>query len=240
MKNEKKPLIQYAACACFAISAVTNIPFIAKLLGFTGFVGSKIDAFLMILDSIGKALMAVSIAFSISNIAVVGIVSSLVSLLIRGVQCKFTIHAGFVDAKLWTSGFLWMAFWLLMAISVLLDFNKKYARISCFAAGLVELLHFVVIMPEQVAMIKEYGLSIARICDIMPVILLAIGAILLGMALPEMLEKSKKRKIAVKQPQSGTESKIEQLEKLNALLEKGYITKEEFDAKKNQIMNPKA
>lgn len=71
------------------------------------------------------------------------------------------------------------------------------------------------------------------------ILLLAVGAILLGIALPEMLEKPKKRKIAVKRPQSGTESKIEQLEKLNALLEKGYITKEEFDAKKDQIMNPK-
>mgnify|MGYP000148732819 CR=1 FL=1 len=239
MKNEKKPLIQYTACACFAISAVANVPFIAELLGFTGFVGSKIDAFLMILDSIGKALVAVSIAFSISNIAVVGIVSSFVSLLVRGVQCKFAIHAGFIDAKLWTSGLLWMAFWLLMMVSVLLDFNKKYARTACFAAGLVELLHFVMIMPEQAEMIKEYGVSVARICDILPVILLAVGAILLGMALPEMLEKPKKKEIAVKQPQSSTESKIEQLERLNRLLEKGYITKEEFDVKKDQIMNPK-
>ena len=71
------------------------------------------------------------------------------------------------------------------------------------------------------------------------ILLLAVGAILLGIALPEMLEKPKKRKNAVKKLQSGTESKIEQLEKLNALLEKGYITKEEFDAKKDQIMNPK-
>ena len=71
------------------------------------------------------------------------------------------------------------------------------------------------------------------------ILLLAVGAILLGVVLPEMLEEPKKKEVAVKQPQSGTESKIEQLEKLNALLEKGYITKEEFDAKKDQIMNPK-
>ena len=71
------------------------------------------------------------------------------------------------------------------------------------------------------------------------ILLLAVGAILLGMALPEMLEKPKKKEIAVKQPQSSTESKIEQLERINRLLEKGYITKEEFDAKKDQIMNPK-
>ena len=51
-----------------------------------------------------------------------------------------------------------------------------------------------------------------------------------------MTEKPKKKKTITKQAQGGAESKLEQLEKLNALLEKGYITKEEFDAKKKQIM----
>ena len=51
-----------------------------------------------------------------------------------------------------------------------------------------------------------------------------------------MTEKPKKKKTITKQVQGGAESKLEQLGKLNALLEKGYITKEEFDAKKKQIM----
>ena len=51
-----------------------------------------------------------------------------------------------------------------------------------------------------------------------------------------MTEKPKKKKTITKQAQGGAESKLERLGKLNALLEKGYITKEEFDAKKKQIM----
>lgn len=237
MKSKTKGIVRWLASGCFIVSAIANIPYIIRLLGLTGFVGSKSGALLMILDSIGKALMALAIVTSAFGVAIAGSVGNLLSLIIRGIRCNFTIHAGFVDARFWTSGLLGIVFWALIAISALPVLNKKYARISCFAAGLVELLHFVVIVPEQAAMIKEYGLSVARVCDILPVILLAVGAILLGMAFPEMQEQTKKKDIPVKQMQTGPENKLEQLEKLNALLEKGYVTKEEFDAKKEQIVN---
>lgn len=236
METKKKEPIRFIAGFAFVLAAASEMAFYIYLGRLLGRFSVSIP---MWIDMAGKVLTGVALFVEMSPLVLAGSAVSLISLIIRGINSHFTVNAGYINAKFWTSGLLWIIFWALVAISVLPVLNKKYARISCFAAGLVELLQFVVIMPEEVAMIKEYGLSIARICDIMPEILLAIGAILLGMALPEMLEKSKKRKITVKQPQSGTESKIEQLEKLNALLEKGYITKEEFDAKKDQIMNPK-
>ena len=41
MKNEKKPLIQYAACACFAISAVTIFPLLLNFLALRALLEAK-------------------------------------------------------------------------------------------------------------------------------------------------------------------------------------------------------
>lgn len=248
MKNEKKRTIQYLSCACFAISAITKAPYIVKLFGLIDFAGKSstfgmiLTVFLFLGEFVGNTLVAVSIALSIPNIAIVGSVISFVSLLIRGVRCKFTIF-GATDTEFWTSGLFWTIFWAIMAISALSGCNKKNTRKLCFAAGLVELIHFVVILPEQIALIEKYGWSFVRDYsaytvnfDLFPVLLLAIGAILLGIILPEMTEKPKKEEPIAKQVQVGAENKLAQLEKLNGLLEKGYITKEEFDAKKEQIM----
>lgn len=236
METKKKEPIRFIAGFAFVLAAASEMAFYIYLGRLLGRFSVSIP---MWIDMAGKVLTGAALFVGMSPLVLAGSAVSLISLFIRGINCHFTVNAGYINAKFWTSGLLWIIFWVLVAISVLPVLNKKYARTACFAAGLVELLHFVMIMPEQAEMIKEYGVSVARICDILPVILLAVGAILLGMALPEMLVKPKKKEIAVKQPQSSTESKIEQLERLNRLLEKGYITKEEFDVKKDQIMNPK-
>ena len=249
IKNEKKQMIRYVACACFIIRAVINIPSIVTLFSVMDVAKSKnstfgiiLAAFLISLEIIGEVLVTVSIALSIPNMAIVGSVMSFASLLIRGVRCKFTIF-GATDVEFWTSGLFWIVFWGVMSLSMLLGLNKKNIRKLCFAAGFLELIHFGVILPEQVALIDRYGWLF--VCenhtysvnfDLLPVLLLATGAILFGIILPEMTEKPKKKKTITKQAQGGAESKLEQLGKLNALLEKGYITKEEFDAKKKQIM----
>ena len=249
MKNEKKRIVRYISCACFAISAVINVPSIVTLFGAmdvaksgNGAFGIILAAFVISLEIIGKVLVAVSIALSIPNMAIVGSVMSFVSLLIQGVRCKFTI-IGATGAEFWTSGLFWMIFWAIMAISTLSGLNKKDARKLCFVAGLVELIHFGVILPERIALLNRYGWSFVREShtysvkfDLLSVLLLAIGTVLLGMILSEMMEKPKKKGVDVKQAQIGAESKLEQLEKLNGLLKKGYITKEEFDAKKEQII----
>ena len=51
-----------------------------------------------------------------------------------------------------------------------------------------------------------------------------------------MQKKPKNYKAVEREQKSGVESRLDQIEKLNGLLEKGYITKEEFDNKKKQIM----
>lgn len=248
MKNKKKRMIQYVACVCFTISAVMNVPYIVELFGLIGFVskngmlGMILAMFLISLEIIGKVLVVISIELLLSNMAIVGSVMSFVSLLIRGVQCKFTVF-GETGAEYWTSGLFWTIFWAIMAISMLPCLNKKSARKLCFAAGFVELIHLGIILPEQMTLLDRYGWSFVRDCstytvnfDLLPVLVLAIGAILLGMILPEMTEKPKEKEVAAKQVQIGAENKLVQLEKLNGLLEKGYITKEEFDTKKEQIM----
>ena len=237
MTAKKSEPIRFIAGFSFVLAAVSEMIvyiYLWKLLGRFSV------SILMWMDMAGKLLMGVSLFVGMSPLALVGSILSLISLIVRGINCHFTINAGFINAEFWTSGLLWIIFWALIAISALPVLNKKYARLLCFVAGFIELVHLGIIMPDQITMINKYGLSVARICDILPVFLLAIGAILLGMMFPEMTEKPKKKENVTKQAQIGAESKLEQLEKLNGLLEKGYITKEEFDAKKDQIMNPKA
>ena len=155
MKNEKKQMIRYVACACFIIRAVINIPSIVTLFSVMDVAKSKnstfgiiLAAFLISLEIIGEVLVTVSIALSIPNMAIVGSVMSFASLLIRGVRCKFTIF-GATDVEFWTSGLFWIVFWGVMSLSMLLGLNKKNTRKLCFAAGFLELIHFGVILPEQ-------------------------------------------------------------------------------------------
>lgn len=116
MKNEKKQMIRYVACACFVIRAVINIPSIVTLFSVMDVAKSRnstfgiiLAAFLISLEIIGEVLVTVSIALSIPNMAIVGSVMSFASLLIRGVRCKFTIF-GATDVEFWTSGLFWIVF----------------------------------------------------------------------------------------------------------------------------------
>ena len=230
MTAQKKEPIRYIAGLMFVLAAASEMVFYIYLGRLLGKFSVSAP---MWMDMAGKVLTGVALFVGISPLVLAGSTVSLISLIVRGINCHFTVHAGYIDARFWTSGLLWMIFWALMAVSVLPDL---YARIPCFAAGLVELIHFGVIMSEQMEMISKYGLTVANICNILPVPLLAAGAILFGIVVPEMQKKPKNYKAVEREQKSGVGSRLNQVEKLNGLLEKGYITREEFDNKKSQIM----
>lgn len=217
METRKKEPIRFIAGFAFVLAAVAEIVFYIQLGKLLGRFSIGAD---MWIDMAGKFMVGAAIFAEVPALVLAGSVVSLLSIAMR-----------MISGGVWGYGVFWAFFWSILAIAMLISFvNKKYARLFCFGAGGVEMVHFTWAVRQMGAGVIFIPLSI---------LLLAVGAILLGVVLPEMLEEPKKKEVAVKQPQSGTESKIEQLEKLNALLEKGYITKEEFDAKKDQIMNPK-
>lgn len=217
MMTKKDETIKCLSGLFFALTAVAEIVFYIQLGKLLGRFSISAD---MWIDMAGKFMVGAAIFSEVPALVLAGSVVSLLSIAMR-----------MISGGVWGYGVFWAFFWSILAIAMLISFvNKKYARLFCFGAGGVEIVHFT-------WAVRQMGTGVIFIP--LSILLLAVGAILLGIALPEMLEKPKKRKNAVKQPQFGTESKIEQLEKLNALLEKGYITKEEFDAKKDQIMNPK-
>ena len=217
MMTKKDETIKCLSGLFFALTAVAEIVFYIQHGKLLGRFSISAD---MWIDMAGKFMVGAAIFSEVPALVLAGSVVSLLSIAMR-----------MISGGVWEYGVFWAFFWSILAIAMLISFvNKKYARLFCFGAGGVEIVHFM-------WAVRQMGTGVIFIP--LSILLLAVGAILLGIALPEMLEKPKKRKNAVKQPQSGTESKIEQLEKLNALLEKGYITKEEFDAKKDQIMNPK-
>lgn len=217
MMTKKDETIKCLSGLFFALTAVAEIVFYIQLGKLLGRFSIGAD---MWIDMAGKFMVGAAIFAEVPALVLAGSVVSLLSIAMR-----------MISGGVWGYGVFWAFFWSILAIAMLISFvNKKYARLICFGAGGVEMVHFT-------WAVRQMGTGVIFIP--LSILLLAVGAILLGIVLPEMLEKPKKRKNAVKQPQYGIESKIEQLEKLNALLEKGYITKEEFDAKKDQIMNPK-
>lgn len=217
MVTKKDETIKCLSGLFFALTAVAEIVFYIQHGKLFGRFSISAD---MWIDMAGKFMVGAAIFAEVPALVLAGSVVSLLSIAMR-----------MISGGVWGYGVFWAFFWSILAIAMLISFvNKKYARLFCFGAGGVEIVHFT-------WAVRQMGTGVIFIP--LSILLLAVGAILLGIVLPEMLEKPKKRKNAVKQPQYGTESKIEQLEKLNALLEKGYITKEEFDAKKDQIMNPK-
>lgn len=192
----------------------------------------------MWVDMAGKVITGVAVLVGMPQLVFAGSILSLISLMVRGISNHFTVNAGFIDAEFWTSGLLWIIFWVLIAVSVLPILNKKYARLVCFAAGFVELAHFGITVAEQMTLIDKYGygLNVTSVCEVLSMLFLAAGAILLGVILSEMRAETKNKDMAVAVPQTNTENRLVRIEKLNDLLEKKYITKEEFDAKKEQIM----
>lgn len=233
MTDKKSESLRVITGLLFVLAAASEM---AIYIGLWQLLGRFSVSIPMWVDMAGKVITGVAVLVGMPQLVLAGSALSLISLMVRGISNRFTVNAGFIDAKFWTSGLLWIIFWVLIAVSVLPMLNKRYARPVCFAAGFVELVHFGITMPEQIALINEYGLSVMRICDILPMLFLSAGAILFGIIFPEMQVRTKDKNMAVMVQRPNTENKLTQIEKLNGLLEKGYITKEEFDSKKERIM----
>lgn len=215
MTARKNEPFKYLAGLIFILAVVAELAFyiqLGKLLGSFS-IGTQ-----MWIDMAGKALIGIAMLAEVPALVLVGSIVSLISLAMR-----------MVSGGVWLYGVFWTIFWIVLAISYV---NKKYARVVCFTAGVVELAHF----GWAVFHMNTARLSFTGIYMPLSILLLAIGAFFMGMALPEMRTKTKDGNVVLTSPQVDTEDKLAQIEKLNELLEKGYITKEEFDAKKEQIM----
>ena len=215
MGTKRKEPFKYLAGILFILAAVAEIAFYIQLGKLLGSFSISVQ---MWIDMVGKAIIGVAMLAEMPVLVLVGSSVSLLSLAMR-----------MISGGVWLYGVFWTIFWIVLAVSWV---NRKYARVICFAAGVVELVHFVwAVLHMNTTRLTFMGIYIP-----LSVLLLAVGAFFMGMALPEMQGKAKNKDVVVVEPQTNTENRLVQIEKLNDLLAKGYITKEEFDAKKEQIM----
>lgn len=223
MATKKDEKLECTSGVFFALAAVVEIVFyIQHGILFGEFWVSAA----MWIDMAGKFIVGAAIFAEAPVLILAGSAASLLSLAMR------TVSNG-----VWVYGVFWGIFWSVLTISIAVFLvNKKYAGSICFGAGGVEVVHFV----WAVWQMGTIEWNLIRFYTLVSILLLAIGAILLGMELPKMSVKPKRKTIAEKHPRFGAESKLERLEKLNGLFEKGYITEEEFISKKEQIINPKS
>ena len=215
MTMKKNEGFKYLAGISFVLTAVLEVAFYIQVGKLIGYFSMDIS---MWIDVIGKVLTGIAVLVEMPILVFAGSAVSLISLGMR-----------MISGEVWTYGVFWTIFWSILAISYV---SKKYARPICFAAGAVEMVHFVLTVQQA----NVARLSFVSIYVPLSVLILALGAIFLGVVIPEMVRKPKQKSAAGKKPQASTENKLEQIEKLNDLLKKGYITKEEFDTKKEQLM----
>lgn len=223
MTTKKNEAFKYLAGLLFLLSAVLLVADYIQTIQ-AGMIYFSMGKFsyetTMILDVIGRTVIAGAVLSEIPVLIPVGAGINLISLAMKSLPIGMLLNEIF-----------WAVFWILIGISIV---GKKYIKAICFTAGVINTANFVWVLIQSE--IDFTNLSFMTVSTPLMILLLALGAVFLGMVLPEIMEKPKKEEVAAKQAQVGAESKLEEFEKLNGLLEKGYITKEEFNAKKEQIM----
>lgn len=215
MTRKKNETFKYLSGVCFVLTAVLEIAFFVQAAKVLGYFSMGIPAWI---DVVGKVLVGVAVFIEVPTMVLAGSVVSLILMAMR-----------MISGDVWIYDIFWTIFWAILAISCV---SKKHNKLVCFAAGVVEIVHFV-LTARQINIARLSFISIYRPLS---VLLLALGAIFLGMEFSEKSGKRKQKSTAVKQLKVNMEDKLVRIEKLNGLLEKGYITKEEFGAKKKQIM----
>lgn len=124
--------------------------------------------------------------------------------------------------------FIWGIFAVYFILLLIASINFKASKAFGIAASILAFTIFV--------FLKIKGLRLSPTSHLL-YLLYILGAFLLGMAFDGKNEYPSENKVTNKQANPGViESNTERLLKLKELLDRGIITREEFDAKKKEIL----
>lgn len=227
MQKNKKSL-RYAAGACFGICSLIEIIWIVlnildgvyEYYGFSPW---------HLIWPIGYALIAVSMFASIDILTSVGggILTVVAVRLLIDDFGYYTHTISMIEDLLWL---------IVCILLVVIGLNRKNVKMICIVAGaLLAVRFFLIFFGHKIA----YGYFGLDFSGFLQYIILIVGTILIGLALnidsPQESNNKTVSSCSIKST-AQVESKINQLVKLKDFLDNGYISQEEFDAKKKQIL----
>lgn len=212
---ENKKTYQYTAGGCFAVIAVIGL--------FNAFKSSYGIQLLNLIYPICFILIAVGLFINLKPLSAIA----------AGLYTAYFLFSFFDSLYYYSSRplllvsqvFMIIAYGMLFLTFIIKDGGKTTGVI----AGVCRLLNLIAIMifPIMGVSAKPSGLSIIN------AIFFAVGAIMTGLA---STAQAQKPIAANKASVSNASSNIEQISKLKVLLDKGIITQEEFEAKKQQLL----
>lgn len=221
-KNNKS--LRYAAGACFGICSLMYVIFTVLDIQ-NGYIFSPWGLVL----PVGFALIAVSMFASIDILTSVG----------GGILTVIAVRWLIDDLGYYTHTIYMIEdlLWLIVCILlVVIGLNRKNVKMICIVAGALLAVRFFLIFFGHKIAYGYFGLDFWGFLD---QILRIVGTILIGLTLNINETQESSGKTVSSNSINSTapvKNQIDQLIKLKDFLDNGYISQEEFDAKKKQIL----
>lgn len=240
--TKQKNIRRYIAAACFAGAAVISVISLITIISNSISYGTVSPIF-SVLNMIGCALIAVSMFASVPVLTAVGgglallnAVRSLISFIIL-----VALDSNYLSTVLFNISLaaFQVVFFILIIIAGL---NKKSAKVLGITAASVYGVRLLVYIIYRLI---NYGYISMGLTAWLHYLFMILGAVMLGLALYDMQSGSSPAyAAAAKRPGAQVSdaelfsgnSQLDQLGKAKMMLDAGVISKEEFDARKRDIL----
>lgn len=233
--TRQKNIRRYIAAACFAGAAVISVISLIRNI-MNDITYNTTTLIFLVLCVVGYALIAVSMFASVPVLTSVG--GGLVLLYYINMLCLFirlVANASLING---TSNIIWAVSQIIFFILIIIaGLNRKSAKVLGITAASICGVRLVV---DSIYDFISYGSIGMRLTAWFNFLFIILGAVMLGLVLYDMQEgysASKRPRAQVSDAElfSGN-SQLDQLGKAKMLLDAGVISKEEFTARKRNIL----
>ena len=233
--TRQKNIRRYIAAACFAGAAVISVISLIRNI-MNDITYNTTTLIFLVLCVVGYALIAVSMFASVPVLTSVG--GGLVLLYYINMLCLFirlVANASLING---TSNIIWAVSQIIFFILIIIaGLNRKSAKVLGITAASICGVRLVV---DSIYDFISYGSIGMRLTAWFNFLFIILGAVMLGLALYDMqagYSASKRPRAQVSDAElfSGN-SQLDQLGKAKMMLDAGVISKEEFDARKRDIL----
>lgn len=233
--TKQKNIRRYIAAACFAGAAVISVISLIRNI-MNDITYNTTTLIFLVLCVVGYALIAVSMFASVPVLTSVG--GGLVLLYYINMLCLFirlVANASLING---TSNIIWAVSQIIFFILIIIaGLNRKSAKVLGITAASICGVRLVV---DSIYDFISYGSIGMRLTAWFNFLFIILGAVMLGLALYDMqagYSASKRPRAQVSDAElfSGN-GPLDQLGKAKMLLDAGVISKEEFTARKRNIL----
>lgn len=219
-KNNKS--LRYVAGACFGICSLMHVIFIVLDM-LNGYMFSPWS----LVSPVGFALIAVSMFASMDILTSVG-----GGILAVGAARMLIDDLGYYAYTIYIiDDLLWLIVCILL---IVIGLNRKNVKMICIVDGVLLAVQLFLVFFGTAY--EYFGLSFWGFLEY---VIQIVGTILIGLALNIDSTQESNNKVDSSSSINSTapvKNQIDQLIKLKGFLDNGYISQEEFDAKKKQIL----